>query len=103
MRTRIYCNVAQGDQPVMLKWFKDGLPIQAASPFSVSLPGIRTRLIDEFSLALVIENLSSSSHNGNYSCLASNDAASVNHTAQLVVNGKCSNSHQVKSLLVPLK
>ena len=79
---------------MMLKWFKDGLPIEAASLFSISVPGVRTRLIDEFSLALVIENLSSASHNGNYSCVASNDAASVNHTAQLVVNGECKNSNQ---------
>ena len=88
MRTRIYCNVAQGDQPVQLRWFKDGQAIEAASPFAVSVPGVRTRLIDEFSLALVIENLASASHNGNYSCVASNEAASVSHTATLVVNGE---------------
>jgi len=107
MRTRIYCNVAQGDAPVRLKWTKDGLqlsPIQehggglfsnraritsmsSPSGAATAIPGIRIREIDEFSIALIIENLESRHHNGNYSCIASNAAAVVNHTAQLVVNG----------------
>lgn len=89
MRTRVLCNVAQGDQPVQLKWLKDGTAIENTLSFTPSVPGIKSRLIDEFSLALIIENLSSVSHNGNYSCIATNDAATVNHTAQLIVNGKC--------------
>ena len=115
MRTRIYCNVAQGDPPVKLKWVKDGLQLipipdqtailgsggggvpfnkrtssssmSSASGAATSIPGIRVREIDEFSIALIIENLESRHHNGNYSCIASNIAAVVNQTAQLVVNG----------------
>lgn len=82
MRTRVYCNVAQGDPPVQLAWAKDGVLIQGNS-----LAEVYVRQIDEFSLALVIENLSAH-HNGNYSCLAANEAASVNHMASLLVNGK---------------
>ena len=105
MRTRIYCNVAQGDPPVRLKWTKDAIQLtpvndktttssnkknlmSSPSGAATLIPGIRVREIDEFSIALIIENLESRHHNGNYSCIASNSAAVVNQSAQLVVNGK---------------
>jgi hypothetical protein len=105
MRTRIYCNVAQGDPPVRLKWTKDGTQLtpisdktstkrgisnsmSSSSGAATLIPGIRVREIDEFSIALIIENLESRHHNGNYSCIASNSAAVVNQSAQLLVNGK---------------
>ena len=79
MRTRIYCNVAQGDQPLEIKWKKDGKLIELSN----KIASVRT--IDQFSVALVIENLSEA-HNGNYTCLVANDAAVVSHTAELLVN-----------------
>lgn len=122
MRTRVYCNVARGDTPVLLKWMKDSMPLLSegeqqlqlqhqlspssstptdnskvkmmsmmrgsSSPSSATdIPGVRVREIDEFSIALFIENLDAQHHNGNYSCIASNPAAVVNQSAQLVVNG----------------
>ena len=61
-----------------------------------SLQGIQVREIDEFSLALLIENLNSTIHDGNYTCIASNSAASVTHSSILLVNGKLM-SHFVSS------
>ncbi|RWS31821.1 Down syndrome cell adhesion molecule-like protein Dscam2, partial [Leptotrombidium deliense] len=80
MRTRVSCNVAQGDQPVQIIWFKDGKNIT-----STALRGLTVNKADQFSVAIIIENLSSY-HNGNYTCVASNEAASVSHTSQLLVN-----------------
>lgn len=60
MRTRIYCNIAQGDQPVRIQFFKDGQPIEANR-----VQGLTVQEVDPFSLSLAIGNLSSA-HNGNY-------------------------------------
>ncbi|RWS06193.1 Down syndrome cell adhesion molecule-like protein Dscam2, partial [Dinothrombium tinctorium] len=80
MRTRISCNVAHGDQPVEVVWLKDGKNISG-----LNLKGLSVNKGDQFSVTIIIENLSSY-HNGNYTCIASNEAASVSHTTQLLVN-----------------
>ena len=81
MRTRVYCTINQGDQPLDIKWLKNGKLIESSNQFA------SVRAIDQFSVALVIENLSAL-HNGNYSCEVTNDAAIVSHTAELLVNSK---------------
>ncbi|KAG0425022.1 hypothetical protein HPB47_027788, partial [Ixodes persulcatus] len=78
MRTRVYCNIARGDPPVSISWLRDGKPLKSG-------PDLEVRVLDAFSVALAIEALSPS-HNGNYTCLASNAAASVNYTAPLRVH-----------------
>ncbi|XP_064472105.1 cell adhesion molecule Dscam1-like isoform X2 [Ornithodoros turicata] len=78
MRTRIYCNIARGDPPVSIAWFRDGHPVRGSADLQV-------RVLDAFSVALVIESLSPR-HNGNYTCVASNPAATVNYTAELRVH-----------------
>ena len=66
MRTRIYCNVAQGDQPVTIMFRKDNKPIKGNDDDgSHGMDGISVQEVDRFSLSLAIENLSSI-HNGNY-------------------------------------
>ncbi|CAN7980654.1 unnamed protein product, partial [Ixodes pacificus] len=80
MRTRVYCNIARGDPPVSISWLRDGKPLKSG-------PDLEVRVLDAFSVALAIEALSPS-HNGNYTCLASNAAASVNYTAPLRVHGE---------------
>ena len=80
MRTRVYCNIARGDQPITIKWLKNGQPLKSGAQLQV-------RTLDTFSLALVIDSLNPA-HNGNYTCMASNDAAVVNSTAQLLVHGE---------------
>ncbi|XP_075749282.1 cell adhesion molecule Dscam1-like [Rhipicephalus microplus] len=78
MRTRVYCNIARGDPPVRITWLRDGQPIKSGRDIEV-------RVLDPFSVALVIDSLSPS-HDGSYTCVASNTAAKVNYTAPLRVH-----------------
>uniref|UniRef100_T1III8 Down syndrome cell adhesion molecule-like protein Dscam2 n=1 Tax=Strigamia maritima TaxID=126957 RepID=T1III8_STRMM len=78
MRAQIVCVVSQGDLPIRFKWLKDDKEI---SPIQM---GISTREYDDHANSLNIESVSSA-HTGNYTCIASNKAASVSHTAQLLV------------------
>ncbi|KAH9368880.1 hypothetical protein HPB48_004379 [Haemaphysalis longicornis] len=78
MRTRVYCNIARGDPPVSIAWLRDGRPLKSG-------PDIEVRVLDAFSVALAIESLSPR-HDGRYTCLASNAAATVNYTAPLRVH-----------------
>ncbi|XP_037518237.1 Down syndrome cell adhesion molecule-like protein Dscam2 [Rhipicephalus sanguineus] len=78
MRTRVYCNIARGDPPVRITWLRDGQPIKSG-------PDIEVRVLDPFSVALAIDSLSPS-HDGSYTCVASNNAATVNYTAPLRVH-----------------
>ncbi|CAG2161662.1 unnamed protein product [Oppiella nova] len=80
MRTRIYCNVAQGDPPVSIQFLKDDKQISSDRD-----TGITVQEVDPFSLSLAIANLSAI-HNGNYSCIASNEASTVSYSSQLIVN-----------------
>lgn len=76
------CVVSEGDGPVKITWLKDGHPLKPREA--------TTHQIDEYDLALRIAS-ASPMHNGNYTCLASNDAAKVFRTAPLLVHGtnKC--------------
>ncbi|XP_038657399.1 Down syndrome cell adhesion molecule homolog isoform X1 [Scyliorhinus canicula] len=75
-RVFIPCVVISGDLPIRITWQKDGRSIP------VSL-GVTIDKID-FTSSLRISNLSLM-HNGNYTCIASNDAAAVEHQSQLIV------------------
>lgn len=76
---RISCVVYQGDLPLTILWKKDGRPISSDL-------GISIREIDDYSSILTIEKVETK-HNGNFTCVVSNDAATVNYTAQLTVYG----------------
>ncbi|CDR00536.1 unnamed protein product [Oncorhynchus mykiss] len=65
-----------GDQPLDITWQKDGRPIPAS--LGVTIDNI------EFTSSLRISNLSPD-HNGNYTCIARNEAAAVEHQSQLIV------------------
>uniref|UniRef100_T1JC13 Down syndrome cell adhesion molecule-like protein Dscam2 n=1 Tax=Strigamia maritima TaxID=126957 RepID=T1JC13_STRMM len=78
MRAHIVCAVSQGDLPIKFKWLKDGQEIR---PLEM---GINIRNYDDHANSLSIESVSST-HTGNYTCIASNEAASVSHIAQLLV------------------
>ncbi|XP_062341475.1 Down syndrome cell adhesion molecule a isoform X5 [Osmerus eperlanus] len=75
-RVFIPCVVMSGDQPVFITWQKDGRPIPAS--LSVTIDNI------DFTSSLRISNLSLL-HNGNYTCIARNQAAAVEHQSQLIV------------------
>uniref|UniRef100_A0A8C8MKW2 Cell adhesion molecule DSCAM n=1 Tax=Oncorhynchus tshawytscha TaxID=74940 RepID=A0A8C8MKW2_ONCTS len=75
-RVFIPCVVMSGDQPLDITWQKDGRPIPAS--LGVTIDNI------EFTSSLRISNLSPD-HNGNYTCIARNEAAAVEHQSQLIV------------------
>ena len=82
-RVHVTCVVSEGDPPVRIVWLKDGKPLSGYHDLSSTTT---TNQIGEFDLALRI-NSASPAHNGNYTCLASNDAAKASHTARLLVHG----------------
>uniref|UniRef100_T1IT85 Down syndrome cell adhesion molecule-like protein Dscam2 n=1 Tax=Strigamia maritima TaxID=126957 RepID=T1IT85_STRMM len=76
--THLAVNVSQGDLPISFKWLKDGQDISSSGM------GIIMRDYDGHAKSLSIESVLSI-HTGNYTCVASNKAASVTYTAQLLV------------------
>ena len=91
-RLRVICTVTEGDLPIEVEWWKDGLKIGGSqsheSPNS-QFPGlgIQVRRIDEFTSLLAISFLETT-HAGNYSCVASNSVASFLRSATLTIRGK---------------
>uniref|UniRef100_T1J767 Down syndrome cell adhesion molecule n=1 Tax=Strigamia maritima TaxID=126957 RepID=T1J767_STRMM len=75
---RVSCVVYQGDLPITIKWLKDNQPLS-------TLEGVNVRQVDQFSSMLTIEKVQQV-HSGNYTCTATNSAASASSTAILVVN-----------------
>ncbi|PWA20405.1 hypothetical protein CCH79_00003651, partial [Gambusia affinis] len=75
-RVFIPCVVMSGDRPLDITWQKDGRPIPASL-------GVTVDNID-FTSSLRINNLTPD-HNGNYTCIARNEAAVVEHQSQLIV------------------
>nr|XP_049692182.1 Down syndrome cell adhesion molecule-like protein Dscam2 [Helicoverpa armigera] len=75
-RAQVSCSVTSGDMPVHFTWLKDNSPI----PSSLQ---VEERGADFFS-NLVFKEVSAR-HSGLYTCVASNTAAKVNYTAELVV------------------
>ncbi|XP_058789231.1 cell adhesion molecule Dscam2-like isoform X3 [Phymastichus coffea] len=79
-RVHVTCVVSEGDPPVHIAWLKDGRPLKSHSDL-----GVATSSSDEFALALKISS-ATPAHNGNYTCLAKNDAAVASRTASLLVH-----------------
>lgn len=78
-RVFIPCVVMSGDQPVFITWQKDGRPIPAS--LGVTIDNI------DFTSSLRVSNLTLM-HNGNYTCIARNQAAAVEHQSELIVRGE---------------
>ncbi|KAK2587184.1 hypothetical protein KPH14_002930 [Odynerus spinipes] len=76
-RVHVTCVVSEGDSPLKITWLKDGRPLRPQEA--------KTHHIGEFDLALRIQS-ASTAHNGNYTCVASNDAAKTSRTASLLVH-----------------
>ncbi|XP_045446589.1 Down syndrome cell adhesion molecule-like protein Dscam2 [Melitaea cinxia] len=79
---QVLCGITSGDKPVYFSWLKDGQHI----PSNLQ---VQEKSLDEFSF-LIFSHLTSK-HSGEYTCVASNTAAEVNHTARLAVKGPGSN------------
>ncbi|XP_069995909.1 cell adhesion molecule Dscam2 [Penaeus vannamei] len=77
-RVSVQCTVNGGDTPLQVTWTKDGMAAE-------SVGGVQVRNLDLYSAILTISHLAPL-HAGNYTCTATNDAASVRHTAPLNVN-----------------
>ncbi|XP_029105293.1 Down syndrome cell adhesion molecule homolog [Scleropages formosus] len=75
-RVFIPCVVVSGDLPIFITWQKDGRPIPAS--LGVTIDNI------DFTSSLRISNLSLM-HNGNYTCIARNEAAAAEHRSELIV------------------
>ncbi|GAB6020996.1 Down syndrome cell adhesion molecule-like protein 1 [Chamberlinius hualienensis] len=75
---RLTCVVYQGDLPLTLNWLIDNQPITTSF-------GVNVRSVDTYTSILTIDSVQRK-HQGNYSCVATNKAASASHTASLVVN-----------------
>uniref|UniRef100_T1JJC1 Down syndrome cell adhesion molecule n=1 Tax=Strigamia maritima TaxID=126957 RepID=T1JJC1_STRMM len=78
MRARVFCSVIEGDSPVSILWTKGDEALPTDSDASV-------QSTDEFSSLLIFKKVSAR-HNGNYTCIVSNAAAVVQHTAELLVH-----------------
>lgn len=73
------CHVSKGDQPVKMIWMFNGQNLTARMGVTTQNIGSRTSL-------LTISNVLDI-HSGNYTCMASNAAGTVNHTAVVQVKG----------------
>ncbi|XP_049947469.1 Down syndrome cell adhesion molecule-like protein Dscam2 [Schistocerca serialis cubense] len=79
MRMNLMCVVSKGDFPIAIQWLKDGVAINYEQ-------GVSEKSFDEYSSTLSFNSLMMK-HTGNYTCQASNAAASRNYTVEVVVNG----------------
>lgn len=75
---QVLCGITSGDKPVYFSWLKDGQHIPSGL-------GVQEKSLDEFSF-LIFSHVTSK-HSGEYTCVATNSAAEVNHTARLAVKG----------------
>ncbi|XP_075984284.1 cell adhesion molecule Dscam2-like isoform X2 [Anticarsia gemmatalis] len=73
---QVLCGITSGDKPVYFSWLKDGQHIPSTLQ-------VQEKSLDEFSF-LIFSHVTSK-HSGEYTCVASNSAAEVNHTARLAV------------------
>ncbi|XP_043801206.1 Down syndrome cell adhesion molecule-like protein Dscam2 isoform X3 [Apis laboriosa] len=76
-RVHVVCVVSEGDSPLKITWLKDGRPLNSTET--------TTHHIGEYDLTLMIQS-ATTAHNGNYTCVASNDAAETSRTASLLVH-----------------
>lgn len=75
----VQCLVTSGDLPVVFKWFFNGRPVKEFS-------GITTVKLGNRNSVMNIDSVNDK-HAGNYTCQASNEAASFNFTSNLRING----------------
>ncbi|KPI92826.1 Down syndrome cell adhesion molecule-like protein CG42256 [Papilio xuthus] len=75
----VTCTASKGDSPFIIQWYFDGKILRSGENGVVLASSKRTS-------QLTIESVSHRNQ-GNYTCLVKNQAGSVNHTAELYVNG----------------
>ncbi|XP_074595893.1 cell adhesion molecule Dscam1-like isoform X2 [Brevipalpus obovatus] len=78
VRSSATCTVTTGDTPIHIRWTKDNQPLTSSSE-------IQIESVNEFMSALAFKPLKPE-HSGHYSCIASNEASTENHTVILSVD-----------------
>lgn len=78
----VTCNIISGDLPVRIEWFFNGSPLANR----VDLDRLNVADFGKRTKALSIDGVNER-YVGNYSCVATNAASSVEHTDVLIVNG----------------
>lgn len=76
----VSCTANKGDLPIDLQWIFNGEKLVSNEGLSISRTGHRIT-------TLSIESVQDE-HRGNYTCLATNDAGTYRHSAELSVNGE---------------
>jgi hypothetical protein len=94
-RVQVMCTSSVGDHPFNITWYKDYKQLHQAQSKNHHHHEFDDRTVEiteipPFSSILTIHNITSH-HNGNYTCIISNTAGSVEHSAILSVAG---NYHQ---------
>ena len=85
-RLRVLCTVSEGDLPLQVDWWKDGILI-GKNEEKYDSYGMEVRRIDEYTSLLAISFLETT-HAGNYSCIAANSVATYSRSATLTIRGK---------------
>ena len=76
---QIMCVVNRGDEPVSITWSLKGDVVSSDPDLKTTQLGRRTSMLTISSVNY--------RHSGTYTCRASNQAGSITHSADLVVNG----------------
>lgn len=76
---QLTCHVTKGDKPLDITWKFSGGNLSSQVGVTTTRVGDRTSLLTISSVM--------AEHNGNYSCVSTNAAGSVHHTAAIQVNG----------------
>lgn len=84
MRSVAICAVISGDSPIRISWLKDGIQLMSGSTDSNTLD-FKIEMVNEFTSSITFTALKRK-HAGRYTCIASNPAASDQHSADLKVN-----------------
>lgn len=82
----VQCLVTSGDLPIEFIWYFNERPIKTFASVTTAQMGKRNSV-------LTIDSVSDK-HAGNFTCQATNSAASANFTSQLIVNG----GHEKKNI-----
>lgn len=75
----VQCLITSGDGPLEFEWLFNGKPVSY-------IAGITTAKMGKRNTVLTIDSVTEK-HVGNFTCRATNNAATVNFTAELIVNG----------------
>lgn len=79
--TAVNCMITKGDLPLAIQWSLNGEPLNTNENYGITIVRMNARLS-----SLNIESINQR-HRGVFECMATNMAGTVQHTAQLIVNG----------------